>query len=108
LTKKYPPPKKKTLVKQQAALQKELDALQVKTYSGIWKGEITTADWAEKSGSIEAKKEYFKYKLSEGVISDADKIKFEQFIKDLDEFDAEGRAYYGIQAELGKIKNRCQ
>jgi hypothetical protein len=71
---------KKTLVKQQAARQKELDGIQVKTYSGIWKGEITTADWAEKSGSIEAKKEYFKYKLSEGVISDADKIKFEQFI----------------------------
>ncbi|MDR1095850.1 MAG: hypothetical protein LBL31_05630, partial [Spirochaetaceae bacterium] len=97
---------KKTLVKQQAALQKKLDAAQVKTYSGIWKDEITTADWAEKSGSIEAKKEYFKYKLSEGVISDADKIKFEQVIKDLDEFNTEGKAYHGIQAELGKIKNR--
>jgi hypothetical protein len=96
----------KTLAKQQTALQKKLDGIPVKTCFGIWKGEITTADWAEKSGSIEAKKEYFKYKLSEGVISDADKIKFEQFIKDLDEFDAEGRAYHGIQAEPGKVKNR--
>jgi hypothetical protein len=64
----------KTLAKQQITLQKKLDGIQVKTYSGIRKDEITTADWAEKSGSIEAKKEYFKYKLSEGVISDADKI----------------------------------
>jgi hypothetical protein len=97
---------KKTLIKKVAALQKELDGITVKTYSGIWKTEVTTADWAEKSGSVGAKKEYFKHKLQEGGIADADKIKFEQFIKDLDEFDAEGKRYHTIFAELQKTQTR--
>jgi hypothetical protein len=106
LNTKFASAEKKTLVKQQAALQKELDAIKIKTYNGIWKTEVTTADWAEKSGSIQAKKEYFKYKLSEGVLADADKIKFEQFIKDLDEFDAEGKRYYAVLSELQKTEAR--
>jgi hypothetical protein len=38
------------------ALQKELDSITVKTYSGIWKDEVTTADWPDKSESIRQKK----------------------------------------------------
>jgi hypothetical protein len=53
----------------------------------------TPADWEEKAASIQAKKDYFAYKLKEGSLSDADTAKFTQFIKDLDEFDTEGRAY---------------
>jgi hypothetical protein len=97
---------KKTLVKQQAALQKELDGIKIKTYSGIWKTQVTTADWLEKSGSLEAKKEYFKYKLAGGALTDADKIKFAQFIKDLEEFEIEGKRYYAAHAGLQKIKTR--
>jgi hypothetical protein len=97
---------KKSLLKQAAVLQKELDGIKIKTYGGIWKTEVTTADWLEKSGSIEAKKEYFKYKLEGGALSEADSIKFAQFIKDLDEFDSEGKKYHAARAGLQKIKSR--
>jgi hypothetical protein len=42
----------------------------------------------------------------DGALSEADKIKFAQFIKDLDEFEAEGKRYYAAQSELQKIKSR--
>jgi hypothetical protein len=104
LNEKISATEKKTLVKQQAALQKETGAIQIKTYNG--KNEVLTADRAEKSGSIEAKKEYFKHKLSEGDVPAADKIKFERLIKDPGEFDTEGRRYYAVLAELQKTQNR--
>jgi hypothetical protein len=90
---------------QQAVLQKKLDGIGVKSYSGIWKDTVTTADWEAKAGSIQAKKDYFAYRLKEGSLSDADTAKFAQFIKDLDEFDTESRAYGEVCGELKKVKN---
>jgi hypothetical protein len=85
---------KKKLLKEQAALQKEFGSLKVKSYNGIWKDAVTTADWPDKSGSIQAKKDYFQGKLNAGGLSDADKATFELFLKNLDEFEAEGKHYY--------------
>jgi hypothetical protein len=96
---------KKKLVKEQAALQKELDRITVKTYSGLWKDTVTTADWQDKSGSIQSKKDYFKGKLNGGGLMNADKAKFEQFLKDLDEFAAEGKHYYEVQTALKQIQD---
>jgi hypothetical protein len=96
---------KKKLVKEQAALQKEFDSITVKTYNGIWKDGVTTADWPDKSESIQAKKDYFQGKLNAGGLSDADKAKFEQFLKDLDEFAVEGKRYYEIHAALKKAQD---
>jgi uncharacterized protein with gpF-like domain len=96
---------KKKLLKEQAALQKEFDSLNVKTYSGIWKDDITTADWSDKSASIQAKKDYFQDKLNAGGLSDADKAKFEQFLKDIDEFAAEGKHYHEVRTELKKVQH---
>jgi hypothetical protein len=105
LDKKLLAEKKKTLLKQQAAFQKELDGLKVKTYSGIWKDDITTADWQDKADSIQTKKDYFQGKLKAGGLADIDKAKFEQFIKDLDEFAAEGKHYYEVHNALQLAKN---
>jgi hypothetical protein len=96
---------KKKLVKENAALQKKIAGINVKTYSGIWKDEVTTADWEAKAASIQTKKDYFQNKLESGGLSDADKIKFTQFLKDLDEFDTEGKVYCEILAELKTVKN---
>lgn len=57
------------------------------------KDNVTTADYAQKAQSITAKKEYFKSKLSAGDLSDADKAKFTQYLKDLDEFELNGKCY---------------
>jgi hypothetical protein len=96
---------KKKLVKEQAALQKEFDSITVKTYNGIWKNGVTTADWPDKSESIQAKKDYFQNKLNTGGLSEVDKAKFEQFLKDLDEFVVEGKHYYEVQTALKKAQD---
>ncbi|MDR0403374.1 MAG: hypothetical protein LBH35_07290 [Treponema sp.] len=105
LDKKSAAADKKKLVKEQAALKKELDSITVKTYTGIWKDGVTTADWQEKAESIQAKKDYFQGRLNAGGLSDADKAKFEQFLKDLDEFAVEGKHYCEVRAALKKAQN---
>jgi hypothetical protein len=105
LDKKSAAADKKKLLKEQAALQKEFDSLKNKTYSGIWKDGVTTADWQEKSENIQAKKDYFQGKLNAGGLADVDKAKFEQFLKDLDEFAAEGKHYYEVQTGLKQIQS---
>jgi hypothetical protein len=105
LDKKLSAADKKKLVKEQAVLQKEFDSITVKTYTGIWKDDVATADWPDKSESIQAKKDYFQGKLNAGGLSDIDKAKFEQFLKDLDEFAVEGKHYYEVQTALKKAQD---
>ena len=91
---------KKKLTKEQLALTKQLEAVPVKTYSGIWQDDVTTADWKAKFGGIQAKKEYFAAKLAGGGLTAAETTKFEGYIKSLDEFAAEGQHYHELQTKL--------
>jgi hypothetical protein len=97
---------KNLLSKKVKKLEKEIQGIQVKTYSGIWKDDVTTADYAEKAAGLQAKKEYFLNKLNGGGLSDSDKAKFKLFLKDLDEFEAEGKRYTDIQAAIQKAKSQ--
>jgi uncharacterized protein with gpF-like domain len=97
---------KNLLTKKVKKLEKEIQGIQVKTYSGIWKDDVTTADYADKAAGIQAKKDYFLNKLNSGALSDSDKAKFNLFLKDLDEFEAEGKRYADIQAALKTAKGR--
>lgn len=93
----------KKLKKEQLQLQDQLDNFTVKTYSGIWKDDVTTADWGAKQGSIAAKKKYFEDKLS--YATDPDDIKkWKGLLADLDEFDKAGAEYYKLQSGLQKVK----
>ncbi|MDR1399405.1 MAG: minor capsid protein [Treponema sp.] len=96
---------KNLLMKKVKKLEKEIQDIQVKTYSGIWKDDVTTADYEEKAAGIQAKKQYFLDKLNAGGLSDSDKAKYTLFLKDLDEFEAEGNHYADIQAAIKKAKN---
>jgi hypothetical protein len=99
LDKKLLTEQKKALTKQQITLQAEFDSLETKTYSGIWKDDITTADWFSKKNSVKAKQDYFLQKQLDA--SDPDEIeKWKQLLSDLDEFDAQGKHYHEIQSEL--------
>ncbi|MDR1659789.1 MAG: minor capsid protein [Desulfovibrio sp.] len=104
LEKKELTAKRKKLTREKAALQKELDSLAVKTYSGIWLEDVTTADWKAKSGSIHAKREYFRNKLAEGGLAVAELEKIERLLKDLDEFAVEGERYHEIESTLKKVR----
>jgi hypothetical protein len=95
---------KKKLAKEKIALQQELESLKVKTYSGIWQDDVSTTDWLDKSNAIQDKKDYFQSKLDAGGLDAADIEKFKGFLKDLDEFAAEGRHYQEIQNTLKKVE----
>jgi SPP1 gp7 family putative phage head morphogenesis protein len=108
LNEKLKAEQKKTLLKQQvdleaqkATVQQQLDNLEVKTYSGIWKEDKTTADWG--SLNIEGKKSYYEGKfISE---SDPDKLKkYQDLYKQLEELDLEGSKYNDVQQQLKKIE----
>lgn len=103
---------KKALTKQQldletqkAAVQQQLDDFEIKTYSGIWKDDKTTADWA--SLNIEGKKKYYEGKFI--TESDPDLMKkYQDLYNQLVELDTEGKAYADIQKELQQIEQEIK
>ena len=99
LDKKLVTKEKKKLVKEQMQLQQQLDDIEIKTYSGIWKDDITTADYATKQHSIAAKKAYYENKLLTTADPDAIK-KYQQYLKQLEEFETEGKKLYDLQTQL--------
>jgi uncharacterized protein with gpF-like domain len=89
----------KKLKKAQVDLQDQLDHFNIKTYSNIWKDDVTTLDWQDKQGSIAAKKKYFEGKLINAAdIDEANKWK--ALIDDLNDFDQQGKAYFAIKKQL--------
>lgn len=99
---------KKALVKQQIeleaqknAVQKQLDDFDIKTYSGIWKEDVTTADFAKLN--IEGKKKYYEGKFINETNPDLMQ-KYQTLYKQLQELETEGKAYNDIQNELHKIQ----
>lgn len=103
LDKKLIAEQKKALAKQQIALQEQLDNFQIKTYSGIWKDDVTTADYAKKMGGIEGKKKYYEGKF---VTESNPSLmqKYQDLYNKLSEFETEGKSYYDIQNELKKVQ----
>lgn len=96
---------KEKLTKQCKKLQEALDTFQVKTYSGIWPYDVTTADWAQKASSIQAKKDYFLSKLANGGLTAEEVAKFQGYLKDLDEFSEKGQEYASLQKSLQEKKD---
>lgn len=101
LNKKLVVKETKKLKKEQMALQKDLDDFEIKTYSNIWKDDVTTVDWYDKQGSIAAKKKYFEGKLINAADLD-EANKWKALLQDLDDFDKQGAAYYDIKSKLTK------
>lgn len=95
---------KKALLKKQKDLQGQLDNLTVKTYSGIWKDDVTTADYEFKQASIQKKKDYFNDKLKLAT-SQAEIDKWNGLLGELEEFEKEGKAYFDVQSALRVTQN---
>ncbi len=101
LDKKLVAAETKKLKKAQLDLQDQIDHFQTKTYSNIWKDDVTTLDWEAKQGSIQAKKAYFQKQLN--YATDPDDIKkWNDLLDDLDDFDQKGKAYFDIKKQLDK------
>lgn len=108
LDKKAALAKKNKLKAQTAKLETQLQNIPIKTYSGIWQSDVTTADWSAKAHSILAKKEYFTSKLTSGGLTNEEKAKFEGFLKDLDEFSEQGQAWYNLQQAIQKNRQELE
>lgn len=99
---------KKAIVKEQmqleaqkAALEQQLAGMDIKTYSGIWKDDVTTADFAHLN--IEGKKKYYEGKF----ITETDPAlmqKYQDLYKQLEELETEGKAYADVEAEIKKVE----
>lgn len=94
---------KSALLDEKAALEDELSKRTVKTYSNIWKDDVTTADYGSKMGSIQAKKDYFEKKIL--YAADADEMKkWKGLIDQLEDFEKNGAEYYEIQKKIKKAE----
>lgn len=87
-----------------------------KTYSGIWKYDVTLADYESKKDKIAAKKIWFedeieKYEIHIDGLEDWEIKKLEahkQHLKDLDEFDKLGAEYLKYKKEIDKIQDEVK
>lgn len=103
--------KLKSLKKEQILAQDAMDAVDTsKQYVNIWKDPVMVQDYGAKQGAIAAKKSYFQGKLAMAT-DPADKAKWQGLLDDLDDFEAQGSAYYKAQqardkaaAEWAKLK----
>lgn len=103
LDKKLVAEKAKLLKKEQKDLQKQIDDFEIKTYSGIWKDDVTTADWSAKKASVKAKKDYFTNKFL-NAIDVAEEQKWKDLYDQVDDFDKQGAAYFTLRQKLAKSK----
>ena len=99
--------------KKVAELQKEVDKLpgSDKVFKGIWKDDVTYADYAAKKASIQAKKDYYLAEIAKAEANswDSKANKLKALLKDLEEFEANGEAYSkqlaALQAAKDAVKN---
>lgn len=85
-----------------AAAKSKLDAIPNKTYSNIWKEDVTLADYEFKKDKIKAKKEYFEEMMKTAKLVDKQDVydKFAKLLDDIDEFEKNGKLYMKAQQEV--------
>lgn len=98
-----------------AAAQKKLNAIPNKKYSGIWKDDVTLADYESKASSIAQKKQYYEnaisnlndsaspvYNLATSIGKNPSELiaEFQKYLDDLDEFETLGKQYMAAKNEV--------
>lgn len=86
-----------------AAAKAKFSSIPNKTYSGIWKDDVTLVDYESKAGSIAAKKQYYTdqiAKLGNSVDDLAKKAKFQGYLDDIADFEKNGKLYMQAQQEV--------
>lgn len=88
--------------------QNKLNSIPNKTYSGIWKDDVSISDYEFKKDTIQSKKDYYLQKLSNGGLADAEKAKYLKYLDDLNEFETEGSKYLKAKNDLQDLKNQLK
>lgn len=107
------------LIKAEAKLKKaeeELKKLPNPTYSGIWKDNVTLADYEVKKSTIKAKKVWYEDEIDKlknnpsykSWLSDEDKqhkiLDLQHHLDDLEDFETEGKKYAKAQKAVAKAQ----
>ena len=89
-----------------------------KTFSGIWKDDVTYADWEDKKDAIQAKREYFQKQIQDkqqlvdyGVASSFDQKqlkKFKGLLDDLEEFEKNGPEFAPLFKQLKTAEDKVK
>ena len=89
---------------------KELMKQEDETYFGIWKDDVTLADWESKKESIPKKIQYYEEQLDKADnAGDLDGVeKWANFIGKTEEFDAKGQAYKTYIDKMAQLKLQRQ
>lgn len=90
-----------------AVVQGNLNSLGNKTYSGIWKEDVTLADYEAKKAGIAAKKAWYQDQIDhlDAHLDDLESwekpklAKYKQYLDDLNEFETQGKIYAQYAAE---------
>lgn len=106
----------KALDDQLKGIDDEIDSLkglmkqEDNAYPGIWKDDVTLADWGDKKGSVPKKIEYYQGKLGKAKAAgdDAAAAKWQGFIDLTNEFDAKGQAYSAYVEKMKGLKLQRQ
>lgn len=110
---------------QKGKLQEQLDSLKAeeaqikaaippnKTYSGIWKADVTLDDWNDKKGAIEAKEEYYLQQIANAPhtpYGDMQVAQAKKHLQDLYDFATSGEQYTSakdaVETQLGAIQEK--
>lgn len=99
-----------------AVAQGNLDSLSKKTYSGIWKDDVTLADYEAKAGSIASKKAWYQDQIDhlDAHFDDLESwekpklSKYKQYLKDLDDFETQGKLYVQYSKEYEKAAKKVK
>lgn len=82
-----------------------------KVFKGIWKDDVTYADYEAKKGAIAAKKKYYEqgietYKNLDPTKFSSQIAQYEKYLKDLEEFEKNGKAYSKLFKDLDDAKKK--
>lgn len=91
-----------------AAAKAKLGSIPNKTYSGIWKDDVTLADYEYKASSIAKKKQYYESQIAKysgsayanSSWAPAEIAKYQKYLDDLAEFEKNGKLYMQAQQEV--------
>lgn len=100
-------------------LMKQVDQLGAdKVFSGIWKDDVTYADWEAKKDSIQAKEDYYQKQIEkyeqlkaqdpDNAFYDSMLHKMEDHLSELKEFEAHGEEYSKLLEEVKDAKQEVK
>lgn len=81
-----------------------------KVFKGIWKNDVTYADYEAKKGAIQAKKDYYIAEIAklEAAGNHAKADILNDFLKDLEEFETNGKKYSDLYKQLNEAQKQVK